>query len=100
MWHGSLRGMTAGNLLSIRWKIVQDIDEDARRLFTSGGSGVHEVQPPSAEQRRAFFRPVAEALAFHHQLQGKQAKRPPPPPKARMTMRLCSNIARKACVNS
>lgn len=59
----------------------QDIDEEARRLFTSGGSGFHELTPPGTSKRQAFFEPVAEALAFPIVLPTTQPKQRLPPPE-------------------
>ena len=59
----------------------QEIDEEARRLFTSGGSGFHELTPPCAFKRHAFFRPMVEALAFPISLPKTQATQRLPPPE-------------------
>ena len=60
---------------------MQELEREARSLFVTGGSGVHQLVPPPAERRRAFFEPLVNTLAFPIAPRAhRRQRRVPPPP--------------------
>jgi hypothetical protein len=83
-WSSCLNNMSSG-LLVFHLFVLADLEEEVQQLFGVRSGGAFQLSGATREQRSAFFRPVAEALALQPppEQPEEQQQAPPPPPLPR-----------------